>query len=168
MADRIAFFTFGVLKEPVGHPDVQEFVDRVENVYASAEASPGFLERSVRNVQTWEHAWGPVVTPRCGPQGLTVDNFAMAFSMWRDLESVAAFAYRGLHGEAMSKRAQWFRSGPWPTYVAWWVSEHHRPSWQEGVDRLDHLHANGPTSTAFTFARPFDQAGAPARLNPRR
>src|SRR6187455_1064425 len=101
MTDRIAFFTLGVLKEPVGHPEVQGFVDRVEKVYAAAEGSPGFFERSVRNVQTWEHSWGPVIAPRCVPKDLPISQFAMALSLWRDLESVAAFAYRGMHGEAM-------------------------------------------------------------------
>src|SRR3982751_4962923 len=39
MADRIAFFTLGVLRAPVGHREVQGFVDCVEKVYAAAEGS---------------------------------------------------------------------------------------------------------------------------------
>jgi hypothetical protein len=165
MADRIAFFTYGVLKQPIGHPEVQGFIDRIESVYGAAEGSLGFFARSERNVQTWEHSWGPVLAPQCTPQGVTLNELAMALSLWRDLESVAAFAYRGAHGEALSKRKEWFRSGEWPTYVAWWVNENHKPNWKEAADRIDHLHQNGPTSFAFTFQKPFDSAGASVKLN---
>ena len=34
----------------------------------------------------------------------------------------------------------------------------------EAADRLDQLHLNGSTPSAFTFKQPFDAAGAPARL----
>ena len=165
MTDRIAFFTYGVLKQPIGHPEVQGFVDRVESVYGAAEGSLGFFARSERNIQTWEHSWGPVLAPRCTPEGVTLNELAMALSLWRDLQSVAAFAYSSAHGEALSKRTDWFRKGAWPTYVAWWVGEHHIPNWKEAVDRIDHLHSNGSTPEAFTFKRPFDSTGAPARLN---
>lgn len=164
MHERIAFFTLGVLKAPVGDAAVQGFVDRIGAVYAAAEGSAGFFDRSVRDVQTWEHSWGPVITPRCVPTGLPLTQFAMTLSLWRDLESVAAFAYHGAHREAMSKRADWFESGPWPTYVAWWIHGDHRPDWREAVDRVDHLHEHGSTATAFSFRQPFDPAGAPVRM----
>jgi hypothetical protein len=61
MADRIAFFALGVLKAPVGDPQVQGFIDRLGDVYAAAEGSAGFFERSVRDVETWAHSWGPVM-----------------------------------------------------------------------------------------------------------
>ena len=168
MNPRIAFYTFGVLNEPVGDPVVQGFVDRVGNVYAAAEGSAGFFERSVRNVQTWEHSWGPVIAPKCAPDGLTLSQLAMTVSLWRDLESVAAFAYRGAHGEALTKRKEWFRSGPYPGYVAWWVDENHRPTFNEAADRLDLLHTNGSTPAAFTFRQPFDSTGSPVRLKTER
>jgi hypothetical protein len=164
MNDRIAFFTLGVLKAPVGDSVVQGFVDRVGSVYAAAEGSAGFFERSIRDLQTWEHSWGPVIAPRCVPDGLALTQFAMTLSLWCDLESVAAFAYHGVHREALSLRADWFDRGPWPSYVAWWVDGERRPDWREAVDRIDHLHDHGPTPTAFTFRQPFDSAGAPARM----
>jgi len=89
---------------------------------------------------------GAVIAPKCVPDGLTLDQLAMTLSLWRDLESVAAFSYRGIHGDALSKRAEWFMKGPWPSYVAWWVDEHHQPTWREAVDRIDQLHVYGSTS----------------------
>ena len=164
MTSRISFFTLGVLKSAVGDPAVQGFVDRIGDVYAAAEGSVGFFARSIRNVETWEHSWGPVIAPKCVPDGMALNQLAMTVSLWRDLESVAAFAYRGVHGEALSKRADWFRSGSWPSYVAWWVEQHHQPSWKEAVDRVDLLHSHGSTPAAFTFRRPFDASGSPVSL----
>src|SRR5215467_4558547 len=100
MSHRIAFFTFGVLHAPVGHPEVQGFIDRIGDVYAAADGSAGFFARSIRNVQTWEHSWGPVIAPKCAPPGVGLEQLAMTLSLWRDLGSVAAFAYNGAHGDA--------------------------------------------------------------------
>lgn len=164
MTARISFFTLGVMKAPAGDSVVQGFVDRLGDVYAAADGSAGFFARSIRDVQTWEHSWGPVIAPKCVPDGLSLNQLAMTLSLWRDLESVAAFSYRGMHGDALSKRGEWFTKGPWPSYVAWWVEGHHQPTWREAVDRIDLLHARGSTSAAFTFRQPFDAAGTAMRL----
>ncbi len=165
MTARIAFFTLGVLTEPVGDPVVQGFVDRVASVYAAADGSTGFFARSIRNVQTWEHSWGPVLVPTCVPADRGLNQLAMTLSVWRDLESVAAYAYRGVHAEALSNRGDWFERGPWPGFVAWWIDEHHTPNWSEGVARIDQLHAQGSTPEAFNFRQPFDSSGKPTTLN---
>ncbi len=164
VSSRLAFFTLGVLKEPVGAAAVQGFVDRLAAVYTRADGSDGFFARSIRDVETWEHSWGPVVVPACAPQGLPPTQIAMTLSLWRDLESVVGFSYAGEHGEALSRRAEWFQRGPWPGFVAWWVDADHRPNWAEAVERIDRLHAEGPTPTAFNFRQPFDAAGTPTKL----
>lgn len=164
MTNRIAFFTFGVLKSPVGDPEVQGFIDRLGDIYGVAEGTTGFFDRSVRDVETWEHSWGPVIAPKCTPDGVGLSQLAMTLSLWRDLDAVAAFAYRGAHGEALSKRGDWFRKGAWPSYVAWWVDEHHRPNWDEAVVRIDRLHVHGSTPEAFTFRKPFDPSGSLVRM----
>ena len=162
MAARIAFFTFGVLKEPFGHEAVQGFIDRIAGVYDHMDGSDGFFARSQRDVETWEHSWGPMVIPKCAPEGMGLDRIAMTLSAWRDMKSVAAFAYRGAHGEAVSKRAEWFLPGAWPVYAAWWIDADHTPRWPEAVERFDHLHQHGPSPTAFTFRQAFDPDGQPA------
>jgi len=161
---RIAFYTFGVLIEPVGHAAVQGFVDRIAAVYAAADGNAGFFGQSIRNVETWEHSWGPRVIPKCAPAGFGLEQMAMTVSLWRDLESVATFAYGGAHGEALSKRRDWFKPASYPGYVAWWVDGQHRPNFSEAADRLDLLHANGSTPAAFTFRKAFDASGAPVQL----
>lgn len=165
MSARVAFFTLGALKEPIGAASVQGFVDRAAAVYAAAEGSTGFFARSIRDLKTWEHSWGGMVIPRCIPPEYGLNQLAMTLSVWRDLESIASFSYRGAHSEALTKRNDWFERGPWPNFVAWWIDEHHQPSWVEAAERADLLQANGCTPEAFNFRQPFDAAGQPVKLD---
>src|SRR5260370_24647158 len=105
MPFKLAFMTVGILREAVGHAQVQGFVDRIPGVYGAAEASDGFHDRSIRDVGTWLHSWGPVELPHCFPAPPEETQIAMTLSLWRDLESVAAFTYHGPHGEALTKRS---------------------------------------------------------------
>ena len=165
MAKKLAFMTIGVLHEPIGHPRVQGFVDRVPAVYKAADESAGFSARSVRDLQTLEHSWGPIRVPRCFAGKGELDRVASTLSIWNDLESVAAYAYHGAHGEAMAKRREWFGTHTCPTYVAWWIEEGHAIDWNETCERLDHLHEHGSTAFAFNFASPFAADGRPDALN---
>jgi len=159
MPYKLAFMTVGILREAVGHSQVQGFVDRVSGVYGAADASDGFHARSIRDVGTWLHSWGPVELPACYPAPPEESQIATTLSLWKDLESVAAFTYHGPHGEALTKRREWFEKSNLPVYVAWWVPDDHSIEWKEGNARLEHLHRNGPTAVAFNFVRPFDAEG---------
>ena len=86
-------------------------------------------------------------------------------SVWEDLESVFAFAYGGLHGEALRGRREWFVPTEWPIYCAWWVVDGHIPHYAEAVERAAHYHAHGPTPTAFDFRTAFDSDGNPMQLD---
>ena len=164
VSQKLAFLTVAVLHEAVGKARVQGFVDRLATVYAAADASVGFQARSIRDVDTWKHSWGEVALPKCYPK-LETDQVAMTLSLWDDLESVAAFSHHGAHGEALANRKDWFQSLGLPTYVAWWVPADHQVDWNEGAERLDRLHAHGPTAFAFNFVKPFDAAGNPCPLD---
>src|SRR5581483_11172581 len=85
-------------------------------------------------------------------------------SLWQDLSSVQAFAYSGAHLEALQKRKEWFRAPQWPTYAAWWVGDDEKPTWDDAMKRVEHLHDHGPTAFAFTFKQPFDAGGNPLVL----
>jgi hypothetical protein len=87
------------------------------------------------------------------------ERIASTLSLWADVESVAAFSYYGTHGEALTKRREWFGKSDLPVYVAWWVDADHAISWAEGCERLDRLHRDGPTALAFNFAKPFGCEG---------
>lgn len=155
----LAFMTFGMLHEPWGHPRVQGFIDRIPDTFASASTTEGFVARMSEGLPGFGlRYYGPDEAPRA-PQTL---------SLWADLESVYAFAYHGLHAEALRLRREWFVKPEWPTYVAWWVNDDHVPTWQEAYERLESLHDHGPSPFAFTFKTPFGADGQPTMLDRRR
>jgi len=165
MPYKLAFMTVGILREPVGHEQVQGFVDRVPSVYQSADESHGFHARSIRDLGTYLHSWGEVKLPACYPQPMPNERIAATLSLWADLESVAAFSYHGPHGEALTKRRNWFDKSELPVYVAWWVEADHAIDWTEGCDRMARLHRDGPTAHAFNFTNPLDYEAKPFQLN---
>jgi hypothetical protein len=85
----------------------------------------------------------------------------MTLSIWRDIDAVFAFVYSGLHLEALRQRAAWFEPRRWPSYVAWWIADDEQPTWPDATARLDRLHVDGPSATAFDFHHPFDPLGRP-------
>jgi hypothetical protein len=152
---RIAFYTFGILHEPYGHPRVQGFVDMIQPVFEAARKSEGFIDLNSE----------PPGDKRATPKFYDREKHAAApatLTWWKDLESVFAFAYSGLHAEALKHRHEWALKPEWPTYAAWWIDDDHIPTRQEAVERIEHLHDNGSTPFAFDFRKPFDASGNPA------
>src|SRR2546430_16358592 len=82
--------------------------NRIPATYEVAERSEGFIDRSHLDPDTGRHSWGELVCPRFLPDELH-PNVARTLTLWRSLESVFAFSYADLHGEALTLRAQWFR-----------------------------------------------------------
>jgi hypothetical protein len=156
--------TFGVLNEPGTHPRSKGFIDRIPAMYAKAERSEGFIDRSYPDPDTGRHSWGDVICPTFVSQDLHT-HLARTYTLWRDLESVYAFSYGNLHAEALRLRREWFPDPKYPNYVAWWVADDHTPSVRGATDRLEQLHAEGPTPAAFNFKVPFDMHGQPTTLD---
>ena len=159
---KIAFFTFGVLRHPEGHPHNQDFVDRTDPTFEIAEASEGFVDRSVFDEETELESWGDCVPPRFTSND---EPWQYTLSRWDDLESIFAFGYSGFHSENLRRRQKWMVDPQWPSYVAWWVSDDHTPDWHEANDRLEHLHDQGPSPYAFSFKRPFNAHGGSIELD---
>lgn len=166
MPKKLAFMTIGTLHEPFGHPASQGFVDRVPDVFEAADKSEGFVARSQRDMDTFERSWGEIQIPRCYSAIEDPLRLPSTLSLWDDLESVAAYAYHGAHGEAMTKRREWFAKTDLPEHVAWWVESSDRIDPADAAERLDHLHDHGPTPHAFTIAKAFDSDGKPLNLDP--
>ena len=162
---KLAFLTIGLMHEEVTSARSKGFLDRAPGVYVAADQSDGFDSRSIRDYNTWMHSWGKIATPACYACAGDDKRLATTLSLWQDLESVAAFAYHGPHGEALTKRRDWFPQTELPVYVAWWVPADASISWPDGAERIDHLHTHGSTPYAFTFSKPFDAQGNPVRLD---
>lgn len=162
---RIAFYTFAILREPQGHPQVQGFFDSQRPTVKVAENSEGFIDRD-RPIEGNQRSWGPLIYPRFYDPQQHKDLYAPAtLSLWTDVESVYAYAYHGAHGDAFRKRREWCLTPAWPTYVAWWVDTHHIPTRGEANQRLEYLYDHGSTAYAFDFKQPFDAEGRPTSLD---
>lgn len=163
---KLAFMTIGLLHEHVDSPRSQGFVDRIEAVFAAADVSDGFITRPMNDETTGNPTWGGTQqTPAIFPDEEVVEQVPTTLSLWQDLESVFAYAYNGLHAEALSKRKTWFVKPEWPSYAAWWVDDTHLPSWPEACTRYDRLEQIGPSPEAFNFKRPFGPDGQPVKIN---
>ena len=160
---KVALFTSALLHTPAGTPEVQGFFDRTGGVVTAAISAPGFLDLTVDAINS--EPWGAYKIPDYFQKEDYPNRIAQTLSLWRDLDSVFAFTYNGLHAEALSKRKAWFVRGEWTSYVIWWVDDAHKPGWQEACARFDLLHQQGASAQAFDFKHPFDAAGQPAALD---
>ena len=171
----LALYTFGVLKSPLADPApvTHEFYDMGEAVYRTISRHPGYLARAVAAdgdrgaffEADWG-AWGEFAVPTWYGKGCTAETTALAatLSLWTDVRSAFAAVYTGLHRGALKRRDDWFERTRHPGYVSWWVSDGGIPTWQEGVSRLEHLHAHGSAPHAFTFHHSFAPEGTPTRI----
>jgi hypothetical protein len=154
---RVVLYTFGVLREDKGSERTRAFYRRMPAVFKLAEQTPGFLDRR----EDGDFAYGP---PRFFKKGEHV-RAPQTLSLWRDVQSLRQFVKDPAHADARAQAGEWFLSPEWPSYVAWWVDDHHVPSWQEGWDRLQALHDNGPSAEAFDVDTAFDDNGQPLRFD---
>ena len=148
---KLAFVNIGILLQPFGDPQVRGFEERIESVFDVAERSQGFVAL---------HGNAPNV-----PDMFRAPEFAgrvaQNLSEWQNLESLMAYAYGGLHGEAFAKRKEWIERGSWPSTAAWWVSDDQPVTWEEAHRRYELLHHRGSSPEAFNFKQAFAPDGAP-------
>ena len=145
---RLAVYTYGLLREPWGHPGVAGFEAAAGGVFGAAQGAPGFLEQHDED--------------DAGPPWVAVEDrprLASTLTVWRGLEDLFEFTYRADHGAAFRRRREWFPEMEQPSYVLWWVEDGERASFVEAVRRVVTLHERGPSPRAFTLREPFDASG---------
>ncbi|MBA3377793.1 MAG: DUF3291 domain-containing protein [Chloroflexia bacterium] len=158
---RLAFMTFGILREAHGHPAVQGFHDQGKDVFATVDITDGLIDRCRYAAEG--DPFGAFVTGRFVTLELA-DRVAQTLSLWTSFEDVYAFSYVAEHADALRRRKDWFLKGTWPTYVAWWVADGRWPQWRDANARLEHLHDHGATAFAFDFRSPYAADGRPVTL----
>jgi hypothetical protein len=133
----LAQFNIARIKYPLDDPRMKEFVDNVARVNGFAETIEGFVWRlqdasgNAMNMQVYDDA-------RILPN-LTV---------WVNVEALERFVWQTVHKRFYGRREEWFERIETPL-VLWFVPAGHKPTMAEGVERLDHLIANGPSDHAF-------------------
>lgn len=125
-------------------PLMAGFVARLDEINALAERAKGFVWR----LQSED---GDATAIRAFDDPRTYINM----SVWETPEDLKNFVYRTVHVELLRDRETWFSRLPEQHQAAWWVPVGHRPTAEQGRDRLLALREQGPSATAFTLARPF-------------
>ena len=133
----LAQFNIARIRYPLDDPRMREFVDNVLRVNKLAEQIDGFVWRLQDESG---HAMGMQVY---GDATLLPN-----LTVWENAQALERFVFQTVHGRFYKRREAWFAPLDLPL-VMWWVPAGHRPSMDEGVARLDHLKAHGPTDFAF-------------------
>ena len=148
----LAQMNVGTLLYPLDDPRLAGFVGALDEINALAEASPGFVWRL-------QSASGNATDIKTSAD----PNFIVNMSVWESAEALFDFVYKTAHRQAMAQRRDWFAK-PERAYLAlWWVPAGTVPSVEDGLARLAHLEARGPTAHAFTFREKFPPPGASGR-----
>jgi len=153
----LAQFNIGRMMGPLDGPVMRGFVERLDEINALADGTPGFVWR----LQS-DSGNATDIRPFDDP------NLLLNMSVWRDLASLSAYVYRSEHVAIMRRRREWFEPMERAYLVLWWVPNGHRPSIDEAVARLETLRRKGPTSEAFTFRQAFAAPDAVAEKPPLR
>ena len=158
MLHHLALYNFGIFAKPSADKANDGFHRRNDPILNLVDQTPGLVALSGYDGEAGPASWGKQVYPRFYvEQG---DGYSPStLSVWRDLESLFAFSYFGLHAEALAHGREWFKKPAWPPYVLWWVTVGEKPTWAEAVVRHEHLHDFGPSIFAFNFKNAFDAEG---------
>ena len=138
----LAQFNIARIRYPLDDPRMAEFVDNVDRVHALAEKIDGFVWRlqdesgHAMNIRVYGD---PEILPN-----LTV---------WKNVAALERFVWQTLHKRFYGRSQEWFGPIDGPKLVMWWIPAGHRPPMDEGVERLDHFRAHGPSDYAFGWER---------------
>ncbi|MEM7021403.1 MAG: DUF3291 domain-containing protein [Pseudomonadota bacterium] len=129
---------------PIDHPGMAEFVRNLDQINALAEGTPGFvwrLQGDNGNATELRFTDDPM--------------FIVNMSVWTSVEALFSYVYQSDHKTIMRGRKAWFEKPTEAHMALWWIAAGHVPSPREGLERLTHLRARGPSETAFTFKQRF-------------
>jgi len=126
-------------------PEFQDFVNALDPVNATADASPGFVWRMVSDEadSDTQHAFEH-------------EGWLVNMSVWQGLDDLKRFISSPKHLAIMRRREEWFKKSDVAYIVLWWVPAGHQPDFEEAMEHLEHLRQHGPTPHAFNFSQPFD------------
>ena len=144
MTFHVAQVNIGRIRAELTDPIMAGFVNRLEEINALADSSPGFVWR----LQERE---GNATYLRPYDDERTLMNM----SVWESVETLRHYVFKTAHVELLRQRHAWFERFEGSYTALWWVPVGHLPGIDEAKKRLAHLEANGPAEFAFTFAEVF-------------
>jgi hypothetical protein len=141
---QVAQVNIGRIKFPLDDPGMAGFLNRLDEINALAEKTPGFVWR----LQTGE---GNATYFR----PYADDRILMNMSVWETIEALRDYVYHTTHAQLLRQRTEWFEKFSGSYSALWWVPAGHIPSIDEARKRIAHLDVHGPTQFAFNFKTTF-------------
>lgn len=123
-------------------PLMAPFIERLDEINALAEASPGFVWRLRAQPGTTNYV-------TAGDPRLIVN-----MSIWESVDALREYVFRTDHAAVMRRRDEWFEPMARAHLAMWWIPAGHLPTLGEARERIAHLRARGDGPAAFTFGRP--------------
>ena len=146
MADfHIAQVNIGRIRAELNDPVMAGFVNRLDEINALADGSPGFVWRL-------QEAQGNATYLR----PFADERMLLNMSVWESVETLRHYVFKTAHVELLRQRQAWFEKLAGTYTALWWVPAGHIPGIDEAKQRLAHLEAHGPTQFAFTFTQVFE------------
>lgn len=142
--EHLAQLNVGRLLAPTDDPRVADFMNALDRVNGIGKRSAGFV-------------WMMEGSGEPGT-GNTENNigddpqFVANLTVWEDVRSLEQFVWNTVHRQFYNRRTEWFEVMGAQHFVMWHVPAGHRPSLQEGLERLDYLKQHGATDHAFNWA----------------
>lgn len=129
---------------PMESEQLKDFVDGLDPVNGTAEASPGFIWRlkdesgNATNIVAFDDP-----------------DILVNMSVWESVESLKNFMFKTHHIDFLKRKKEWFAPMQQANYVLWWVPVGHEPTPQEAMERLEYLREHGESPHAFSFKKTF-------------
>ena len=143
-AGHLAQLNVGRLVAETDDPRVAEFMAALDRVNGLGKRMPGFVWMMEGSGE-----------PGTGNTETKIDGdprFVSNLTVWESVEALEAFVWKTVHRQFYERRREWFEVLGEKHLVMWWVPEGHRPTLEEGLERLAQLRAQGDSDRAFGWA----------------
>jgi hypothetical protein len=140
----LAELNVGRLLAPTDDPRVAEFMGALDRVNGMGKRMPGFVwmmegsgEPGTGNTET-----------KIGGDPQYVSNL----TVWESVETLEAFVWNTVHRQFYARKQEWFELMGEQHFVMWWVTEGHRPTLNEALEKLALRKAQGDSEEAFGWS----------------
>lgn len=140
----LAELNVGRLLAPTDDPRVAEFMGALDRVNGLGKRMPGFVwmmegsgEPGTGNTEA-----------KIGGDPQYVSNL----TVWENVGALEAFVWNTVHRAFYERRQEWFQVLGKMHFVMWWIPAGHKPTLDEGLERLAQREAKGDSDTAFGWA----------------
>ena len=116
------------------------FVNRLDEINALADRSPGFVWRLIVNEGNATYL-----------RPFDDSRMLMNMSVWETVEQLRHFVYKTVHIELLRERHAWFEKLAGVYTALWWVPVGHIPVWMRPSQRLAYLEAMDHRSSHSTL-----------------